>query len=51
MLTRNRNNSIANQVMIKKIQSLEHVTVHDLYAEYPDFFIDVNYEHELLSHA
>ncbi|MDA0149473.1 glutathione-regulated potassium-efflux system ancillary protein KefG [Vibrio sp. LaRot3] len=43
--------SVANQVMIKKIESLEHVTVHDLYAHYPDFFIDVNAEHErLLAH-
>ena len=33
-------NSIANQVMIKQIQGLEHVTVHDIYAHYPDFFID-----------
>ncbi|MCW8334377.1 glutathione-regulated potassium-efflux system ancillary protein KefG [Vibrio sp. SCSIO 43135] len=41
-------NSIANQVMIKKISSLEHVKIHDLYSEYPDFFIDVNYEHHLL---
>lgn len=31
-------NSIANQVMIKKIQSLDHVTVRDLYGAYPDFF-------------
>ncbi len=41
-------NSIANQVMIKRVQSLEHVTVHDLYGAYPDFFIDVNHEHDLL---
>ncbi len=41
-------NSIANQVMIKRIESLEHVTVHDLYAAYPDFFIDINHEHKLL---
>jgi len=40
--------SIANKVMFKKIQDLEHVTVHDLYAQYPDFFIDVQKEHELL---
>jgi glutathione-regulated potassium-efflux system ancillary protein KefG len=40
--------SVANQVMLKKIASLEHVTVHDLYAHYPDFFIDVNEEHHLL---
>ncbi|WP_117235951.1 glutathione-regulated potassium-efflux system ancillary protein KefG [Vibrio maerlii] len=40
--------SVANKVMLKKIGALEHVTIHDLYANYPDFFIDVNYEHELL---
>ncbi|MCL9780454.1 glutathione-regulated potassium-efflux system ancillary protein KefG [Vibrio sp. S4M6] len=44
-------NSIANQTMIKGIQGLEHVTIHDLYARYPDFFIDVNAEHQrLLEH-
>ncbi|OEE37581.1 glutathione-regulated potassium-efflux system ancillary protein KefG [Vibrio genomosp. F10 str. ZF-129] len=42
------NNSIANQVMLKKIESLEHVTIRDLYAHYPDFFIDVAFEHQLL---
>ncbi|SHO54797.1 glutathione-regulated potassium-efflux system ancillary protein KefG [Vibrio quintilis] len=41
-------NSVANQVLIKAIESLEHVTVHDLYAIYPDFFIDVNAEQALL---
>ncbi len=40
--------SVANQVMIKKIESLEHVTVHELYRHYPDFFIDVSAEHQLL---
>lgn len=40
--------SIANSVMVKKVEDLEHVTIHDLYAEYPDFFIDVQREHELL---
>lgn len=40
--------SIANQVMINKISSLEHVTVRDLYALYPDFFIDVSAEHDAL---
>lgn len=34
--------------MIKRIEPLEHVTVHDLYGAYPDFFIDINHEHELL---
>ncbi|MCW8348348.1 glutathione-regulated potassium-efflux system ancillary protein KefG [Vibrio sp. ZSDZ65] len=41
-------NSIANQVMLNKIQSLDNVTLRDLYALYPDFFIDVNVEHQLL---
>ncbi|MDV7105439.1 glutathione-regulated potassium-efflux system ancillary protein KefG [Vibrio sp. TH_r3] len=40
--------SVANSVMLKKIQDLEHVTIHDLYAQYPDFFIDVQTEHQLL---
>ncbi|XAW89372.1 glutathione-regulated potassium-efflux system ancillary protein KefG [Vibrio sp. CDRSL-10 TSBA] len=38
--------SVANQIMIKKIKTLEHVSVLDLYATYPDFFIDVNLEHQ-----
>jgi len=43
--------SIANQVMIKKITALEHVTILDLYATYPDFFIDVQVERQrLLAH-
>ncbi|BCL68349.1 Glutathione-regulated potassium-efflux system ancillary protein kefG [Vibrio nigripulchritudo MADA3029] len=41
-------NSVANQVMINQIRGLDHVTVHDLYAHYPDFFIDVAHEHQLL---
>lgn len=41
-------NSIANQVLLKAAQGLPHVTVHDLYAHYPDFFIDVAAEHRLL---
>ncbi|MBY6198552.1 glutathione-regulated potassium-efflux system ancillary protein KefG [Vibrio hangzhouensis] len=41
-------NSIANQVMLKRIQSLDNVTLRDLYALYPDFFIDVSAEHQLL---
>lgn len=40
--------SIANQVLLKAAQNLPHVTVHDLYAHYPDFFIDVTAEHRLL---
>jgi len=45
------NHSIANQVMIKNISSLEHVTILDLYATYPDFYIDVQVERQrLLDH-
>jgi glutathione-regulated potassium-efflux system ancillary protein KefG len=40
--------SVANQVMLQKISDLKHVKVHDLYACYPDFFIDVQREHDLL---
>ncbi|OLQ88645.1 glutathione-regulated potassium-efflux system ancillary protein KefG [Vibrio ponticus] len=40
--------SVANQVMINKIASLDNVTVRDLYALYPDFFIDVSAEHQAL---
>lgn len=42
------NSSVANQIMINQVASLEHVTVHDLYAHYPDFFIDVAAEQQLL---
>ncbi|MCE0493984.1 glutathione-regulated potassium-efflux system ancillary protein KefG [Vibrio salinus] len=41
-------NSVANQLLIKEIQTIKHVTVHDLYASYPDFFIDVASEQALL---
>lgn len=42
-------NSVANKMMMDFITALPHVTVHDLYAHYPDFFIDLNREHELLA--
>lgn len=41
-------NSVANHVLLKSIENLEHVTVRDLYAIYPDFFIDVAAEQNLL---
>ncbi|MFB9137208.1 glutathione-regulated potassium-efflux system ancillary protein KefG [Vibrio sp. AK197] len=45
------NSSIVNQVLINRIQALDHVTVHDLYGNYPDFFIDVHIEQQkLLEH-
>ena len=41
--------SVANKAILSAYQDLSHVTVHDLYAHYPEFFIDVIYEHELLA--
>ncbi len=41
--------SVANKVLLDAAQKLDHVTVHDLYACYPDFFIHIRYEQELLS--
>ncbi len=41
--------SVANRVLLQSASQLEHVTVHDLYAHYPDFFIDIPYEQKLLS--
>lgn len=40
--------SRVNKALIHKISSLEGVTVHDIYEEYADFNIDVNYEKTLL---
>jgi len=41
-------NSVANRILLRSAQQLEHVTVHDLYAHYPDFFIDIHHEKQLL---
>ncbi|MEC6815459.1 glutathione-regulated potassium-efflux system ancillary protein KefG [Photobacterium toruni] len=32
--------SVANNALLNEVKNLAHVTVHDLYAIYPDFFID-----------
>lgn len=40
--------SRANRFMAEKVKDLSHVTVHDLYAAYPDFRIDVKREQEIL---
>jgi len=40
--------SVANRVLLEQANKLEHVTVHDLYAHYPDFFIDIHHEQQLL---
>ncbi len=43
--------STVNRVLIDQIKHLEHVTIHDLYGCYPDFFIDVHAEQQkLLAH-
>ncbi|CCK16253.1 Glutathione-regulated potassium-efflux system ancillary protein KefG [Cronobacter universalis NCTC 9529] len=40
--------SVANRVLLKPALQLPNVTVHDLYAHYPDFFIDISHEQALL---
>ena len=40
--------SIVQREMLSRIQNLENVTIHDLYASYPDFVIDVDHEQALL---
>lgn len=40
--------SVANRVLLKPAIQHNNVTVHDLYARYPDFFIDTPYEQALL---
>lgn len=40
--------SVVNQELIQSARDLPHVTVHDLYAAYPDFFIDIYHEQQLL---
>ncbi len=40
--------SIINKALINSIKDLDGVTVHELYEEYPDFFIDIQAEQELL---
>ncbi|ADD78808.1 glutathione-regulated potassium-efflux system ancillary protein KefG [Pantoea sp. PA1] len=40
--------SKANRILLEAAEKTEHVTVHDLYAAYPDFFIDVYHEQQLL---
>lgn len=44
-------NSVVQSAMLKAIAGLEHVTIRDLYAAYPDFAIDVAAEQQsLLAH-
>lgn len=40
--------SVANKALLKVIRSLDNVKVRDLYAYYPDFFINAHREQQLL---
>jgi glutathione-regulated potassium-efflux system ancillary protein KefG len=40
--------SIVQKEMLSRIQNLEGITIHDLYASYPDFVVDVEQEQALL---
>lgn len=40
--------SVVQAEMLERIRGLEDVTIHDLYAAYPDFLIDVEHEQALL---
>lgn len=40
--------SIANKALLRAVRDLENITIHDLYATYPDFFIDIHREQALL---
>lgn len=40
--------SITNHLLLQPALDLENITVHDLYAHYPDFFIDIHQEQQLL---
>ena len=40
--------SRVNRALVKAVRDISGVTFHDLYEEYPDFFIDVRREQELL---
>lgn len=44
----NVQSSIVNRALRAAISSLAEVTIHDLYYHYPNFFIDVNQEQNLL---
>ncbi|MEV5533828.1 NAD(P)H-dependent oxidoreductase [Streptomyces prunicolor] len=41
--------STANKALVDAVRDLAHVTVHDLYATYPDFQIDAAAEQTLLA--
>lgn len=40
--------SVANRLLLNAVRGFDNVTIHDLYATYPDYFIDVTAEQKLL---
>ncbi len=44
-----KSTSVVQQAMLESLAGLDDVTVHDLYAAYPDFLINVRAEQALLS--
>ncbi|SIO17620.1 glutathione-regulated potassium-efflux system ancillary protein KefG [Salinivibrio sp. ES.052] len=43
--------SVANRRLLAAINTLPHVNVHDIYAAYPDFVVDVHHERALITEA
>ncbi|OOF31087.1 glutathione-regulated potassium-efflux system ancillary protein KefG [Salinivibrio proteolyticus] len=43
--------SVANRRLLAAISSFQHVTVHDIYATYPDFVVDVHDERRRVQQA
>ncbi|OOF00814.1 glutathione-regulated potassium-efflux system ancillary protein KefG [Salinivibrio sp. MA351] len=43
--------SVANRRLLESIRPLANVTVHDIYAAYPDFVVDVHHERALVTDA
>jgi len=41
--------SKVNQNLMNALTTLDHVTIHNLYETYPDFYIDIKQEQELLA--
>ena len=41
--------SVVNNILLKQIDDIVQIKVHDLYEKYPDFNIDIEYEKQLLA--
>lgn len=44
----NHDSSVTNRAMRETISAMPHVTIHDLYAHYPDFSIQIKQEQKLV---